>query len=240
MTATPKRMTGLLTLTAAVVLGAAPAYGETERFFGIARSKSGAVLYKETHQVEREHGRILRSLTRYSDEQGRLIAELSSDYRKDPFAPDYRVTDAGGRVIEAAQIQGNRLVLGYKNRSETRDLPRRDAPRLVTGQGLDHLVRERLDSLADGSDLLVTFAIPSRFDTYAFRIHAQETARKDIILLKITIDDWFLALLAPSLEVEYDRAKQRLLSYRGVSNLRGPEGETMNVQIRYSYEGDRS
>jgi hypothetical protein len=44
---------------------------------------------------------------------------------------------------------------------------------------------------------------------------------------------FLLRLLAPAIEAEYERSTGRLLRYRGVSNLAGPDGETLQVDIRY-------
>jgi hypothetical protein len=42
-----------------------------------------------------------------------------------------------------------------------------------------------------------------------------------------------LRLLAPRIVAEYDRATGRLIRYRGVSNLAGPDGDVQEVEIAY-------
>ena len=46
---------------------------------------------------------------------------------------------------------------------------------------------------------------------------------------------WILRLLAPTLEVDYDRATRRLLRYRGPSNLADASGNNPEVEIAYTY-----
>jgi hypothetical protein len=206
-----------------------------ERFQGIARSESGAVVYTETHEVQYRGDRPQRSVTRYFDPAGKKIGKIVSDYSKNPYAPDYQFKDAKGGTLEAAELVAGGVRLRYLNESKV--LPRSGPgqPQVVLGQGLHQLTRARMDSLADGKDLVVQFAIPSRLDSYTFRIERLDSSDANTVRLQIGIDNWVLSLLAPTLEVDYDRKTRRLMSYRGVSNLSGPNGETMKVTIRYQY-----
>jgi hypothetical protein len=209
-----------------------------EKFEGVARDERGAVRYRETHEVERDGGRTLRAVTRYFDPRGRMIGELRSKYDEvDPYAPSYTFTDAKGRTVEAARLKAGSVELSYGGRSERIALDR-EGGRLVLGQGLNLLARDRLDALARGEKMTVRFAIPSRFEVYGFQIEAIESADRDVVTLRVEIDNWLLAIVAPSLEVDYDRKTGRLLAYRGVSNLEDERGETQTVTIGYHYPAD--
>jgi hypothetical protein len=218
-----------------VALDTQAAESEThiERFSGVARSTSGAVVYRETHEVTYQGDRPQTSVTRYFDPSGKPIGQLYSDYRKDPFAPDYTFKDAKGVTREAAENLPSGLRLRY--RGESKLIARSEIEgRVVTGQGLHQLARAKIDALASGKEMVVDFAIPSRMDTYRFRIERM-SAGSNTVKLKIAIDNWLLGIVAPTLEVEYDRRNKRLVAYRGVSNLDGPDGDTMTVNISYSY-----
>lgn len=205
-----------------------------ERFEGVARDEDGAVRYRERHEVHRV-GELTRwAVTRYFDAQGHPIGELRSEYGNDPYAPSYTFSDASGRTLEAAQLRGGAVHLRYRDRVQVLPIERSRA-QLVLGQGLDRLARDHLQALARGERMSVRFAIPSRFDLYEFRIQRIDGADRDVVRLRVEIDNWFLAMIAPSLEVDYDRRNGRLLAYRGVSNLEDEHGDTQKVNIRYHY-----
>ncbi len=207
-----------------------------ERFQGTATSESGAVVYRETHVVDYRGEQPVRSRTEYFDPSGNKIAELRSDYQASPYAPTYVFVDGAGRTKEAAQLLNNRVQL--QSEQSTKVLSVGAVDHIVLGQGLHQLARAKLDELAGGSSLDVRFGIPSLLDLYDFKIYSEQGSNPEVVRLKIRINSWLLALFAPSLEVEYERRTHRLLSYRGVSNLTGPDGQPLKVLIRYRYEED--
>jgi hypothetical protein len=91
-----------------------------------------------------------------------------------------------------------------------------------------------LGQLAKGP-MTVRFAIPSRLDTYEFRVRRVESPSQSVVRVRVDMDDWLVRLLAPDIEVDYERKTGRLLRYRGVSNLDTVDGDTQKVVIRYSY-----
>ena len=240
----PLLLTGLVSTAGAQQAVAAPARtaaaaGTIERFEGVATSDDGKLAYRERHEVHYS-GQVPRwSITRYFDAKGRKIAELRSDYRADPYAPAYVFTGPDGKTREAAAH--TRDGVRFQHQRESKTVPRAaagDAP-MVLGQGLNQLVRARIGALASGKKLVVSFGIPSRFDFYEFRIQRASAPRAGVVDLSVEIDDWFLRIFAPSLEVQYDTKKRRLLSYRGVSNLPGADGDVQHVTILYTYpEGE--
>jgi hypothetical protein len=144
--------------------------------------------------------------------------------------------DGAGRTKEAAQLHNKSVQL--QSEQNTKVLSVGAADRIVLGQDLHQFARAKLDELAEGSSLDVRFGIPSRLDLYDFKIESEHSSNPGVVRLQIRINSWILALYAPSLEVEYERRTHRLLSYRGVSNLTGPDGRPLNVLIRYRYEED--
>ncbi|MGO9832389.1 MAG: hypothetical protein ACLPJH_19865 [Myxococcaceae bacterium] len=227
---------GAVALTPARALAADTTAEWQERFQGTATSESGALVYRETHVVDYAGEQPVRSRTEYFDLSGNKIAELRSDYRASPYAPTYVFVDGAGRTKEAAQLLNNGVQL--QSEQNTKVLAVGAADHIVLGQGLHQFARAKLDELAGGRSLEVRFGIPSRLDLYDFKIDSEHCSNPDIVRLKIRISSWILALFAPSLEVEYERRTHRLLSYRGVSNLTGPDGQPLNVLIRYRYEED--
>ncbi len=202
---------------------------EVERLTGTARGRDGSVLYTEEHVVEVEGGRPQSAVTTYRDPSGATIAELRTDFSADLFAPGYAFTDLRTGASEAVAVAAQELRLESRGRSRT--LPR--PTQLATGQGLDRLVRDHLSQLAAGKELRVSYAIPSRRDVYAFRVRGRAEGGR--VRVRVEPASFVLRVLAPDLQVEYDRDTGRLLEYRGASNLSFGKGENPQVEITYAY-----
>jgi hypothetical protein len=239
MRARRKAAAAAAALAVAALPGAARGESELERFTGTARGRDGAVLYREAHEVRRAGDRLLSAVTVYTDPAGRRIATLRTDFADDPFAPSYVFEDLRRGAAESVSRSPEGLVVRSGKKTRTLPLAPEEARRVATGQGLDRLVRARLDDLARGASLDLSYVIPSRLDAYDLRVRA-ERARGPAAPLRVRVEfsSWLLRLLAPSLEVEYDRPTGRLLRYRGASNLQDERGENPEVEITYAYPGD--
>jgi hypothetical protein len=209
-----------------------------ERFTGVARGPGGAVVYLEEHEVRRDGGRLVEATTVYRDPGGRRIAVLRTDFSTDPFAPSYEFEDLRTGEAEAVRVAAGEVALRAGERARTlgRDPA---APRLVTGQGLDRLVRERLPEIAAGETLRLAYAIPSRLGAYDLRVRSVGDPDGATVRVRVEFSSWVLRLLAPALDVEYDRTTRRLVRYRGVSNLEDASGANPEVEITYAYPQER-
>ncbi len=239
----PRRLLAAALALAAPLLAPASEPGvadaaRLERFSGVARGRDGRVLYVEDHQVRRAGDRVLAASTTYRDPSGTIIAELKSDYASDPWAPSYRFEDRRTGRVEVVETGPAGAILDAGGRRVTLRRPRPGQPPLVGGQGLDQLVRARLDALRSGQRLTVAFAIPSRQEAFEFRVQAlpQEDAG-EVVRVRVEVASWLLRLLAPHMDCDYDPATRRLLRYRGPSNLEGDGGAHPDVEITYDYSG---
>lgn len=101
-----------------------------------------------------------------------------------------------------------------------------------------------MPELARGTRLELAYAIPSRLETYDMRVRALGESAGPTVRVRAEFSSWVLRLLAPNLDVDYDRETRRLLRYRGLSNLTFEGGENPVVEITYAYpraaEGDGS
>jgi hypothetical protein len=203
-----------------------------ERFRGVARSKDGAVAYVETHEVRLSGGRVTSAETRYDRADGRAIARLVSEYAPGSFAPDYEFEDLRTGAREAVRRAGDGIRLVDGDRAKVLPLPE-DLP-LVAGQGLDRYARAHLEELAGGEVLQVSLALPGRLDAFGFQLRG-ERIENGRIRVRFEPSSFFLRLLAPSLEGEYDPATRRLVRYVGMSNVADEDGSPQQVEISYSY-----
>jgi len=228
---------------AAAVLGAAlaapaAAAGEErlERFQGTARGEDGAVRYREAHEVRSEGGRPLAATTTYRGPGGEALAVLRTDFSRDPFAPGYRFEDRRSGLVEEVAVSDGTLTMTRSGKRRALPSPSSPARPLVAGQGLDRLVRARLAELEAGAEFPVTFAVPSRLDTFAFRVRSLPGPPGGSALrVRVEIESWVLRLFAGGIDCDYDRASGRLVRYRGPSNLLDEAGEAQVVTITYAY-----
>lgn len=226
----PARPAGALLVALLLAAPHATRAQAPERFIGTARGRDGAVLYREEHLVELDGGRPRSAVTFYRDPAGEAIAELRTDFSGDAVAPSYTFRDLRTGATEAVSVGEREVRLEARGRSRTVERP----AHLATGQGLDRLVRDRLAELARGESLQVDYAIPGRLDTYEFRIRARR-ADGDRVRVRVELASPLLRLVAPEMDVEYDRDSGRLLRYRGASNLSYGEGDNPQVEITYTY-----
>ncbi len=219
----------IATIAASVLLAATT---QVERFQGVARGSDGSVAYVETHEVRLSGGRVVSAETRYADPEGRTIARLLSAYSPGSFAPDYEFQDLRTGAREAVRRDGDGVRLLDGDRARVLPLPQ-DVP-LVAGQGLDRYARAHLDELARGEVLEVSLALPGRLDAFGFRLRG-ERLESGRVRVRFEPTSFFLRILAPSLEGEYDPATRRLVRYVGVSNVAAEDGSPQKVEIAYSY-----
>ena len=53
--------------------------------------------------------------------------------------------------------------------------------------------------------------------------------------LVVELDNWFLRLFTPNVQVEYDLENRRLLWYRGISMVSNKENKNVEVVTTYDY-----
>lgn len=227
------------------LLSATPVNG-VEVFKGVARNDRGEIAYIEEHRLVYEQGRHQRNQTRYFDASGKEFAVLTSQFGHHPYVPEYDFEDRRFGRRDGARIQAG-FVSTYGQPSQ-QDARRENLVRLtgdmITGQGLHFFFQDHLDTLAepDGAVKKVKFLIPLEGKDYVFRIRRIEASGEapGTATFRIEIDNWVLRMFAPYLEVRYDLASKRLLSYRGVSNLLDANRQVQNVVITYQYRDNAS
>ena len=229
----------LLLADAALPAWAATSTRQEEVFHGIARDDRGEIAYTEEHRMIYENGRPQRNETRYRDAKGDEIAVLKSNFTTHPYVPSYSFEDRRFGRQDGTFVDGNWVKI--YGRADQNAPVQQDQIRLendmVTGQGLHVYLRDHLDELAEGDAIRqVRFLVPLEGRDFVFRIRRLNApGAPDVAAFNIEADSWLLRLFAPTLEVRYDRATRRLLSYRGASNLLGAGRNVQNVTITYRY-----
>ena len=168
--------------------------------------------------------------------ENRIIGRLVSEYSGLPQHANYTFKDLRKGYEDGVLVEDDQICLFRKEGSqatkETICLPKKRNQ--IAGQGFHHFIVKHLDAIAEGKIFHVHLAIPSRLDQFSFRIR-KANIEGSKILIRLEIDNWFLRLIAPHVEVLYDRESGRLLRYEGLSNIADTSGEFKKVQIKYFY-----
>lgn len=179
--------------------------------------EKGHLLYTEHHFCTQQG---LQCEVEYRDSSGVLIAQKSLDYSGSPFSPALTMID-------------------YRNKVK-HSVPGTGQGDIVVDAGFDNYVRSIWDELEGGNSVRFPFLVPGFSRPLKMRAD-REMSRgcgQDSLCLEIRLDSWLLGMLASPIELAYSREERRLLRFSGVSNIKGGNGETLNVDIHYSY-GDK-
>lgn len=215
------------------------AYGETQVYEGEARLE-GKIVYIEKHSSVWADGKVKSSVTEYISPDGKPLATLTNDYSKSLNIPAHTMIDHFHKNKHGVRYQNDKIVMfnqddGEKEETEKIEPDDFKGKLMVAGQGLHYYFINHTEDIISKGKLDIRFIIPGRLDSYNFFLKMKKTS-SDIAEFEIEIDNWFLRMFAPKLELVYDRKKGRLLRYKGLSNIRDKNKEIMKVDITYKYQ----
>lgn len=175
---------------------------------------TGDILYTE-HHFCREEGRVCT--VEYRDVSDAMIALKTLDYRDSQFRPAVTFTDY-------------RLDLELSMLANTRE-------DLVVDAGFDNYVRSVWGQLESGESVYFPFLVAGANKPIDMRADREESGEcgADQLCLEINLDSWWLGKLVRPIELSYSRENRRLLRFSGVSNIKGENGKSLNVDIHYQY-----
>ena len=203
--------------------------------FGSAYSlDSTQLLYTETH-----HWQGVTHTVEYFRPDGELVAVNRLDSTISFVSPAYTQHYPSDNFSEGARWRDSDLILFSASKEKVVDFQ----PPLVLSSGFYHFILEHWRDLQAGQSLAFDFAVPSRWMTVRLHMHALSAAA-GAATIKDGDPGWFyvrveavnplLRWLVHPLTVALDN-KQRLMAYRGISNVRDAHGDTPQVLIWYRY-----
>jgi len=178
---------------------------------------TGSILYTEHHSCTDE-GRICT--VQYRDTAGVTIANKTLDYRHSLFSPALTMSDF------RADLELT-LPAGADNN-------------VVVDAGFDNYVRSIWKQLELGETVRFPFLVAGFDEPISMRVGPTTSGSCDsaVLCLEVRIDSWLLGMLADPIELSYSRVDRTLLRFSGVSNIKGTDGESLNVDIHYRYEDE--
>jgi hypothetical protein len=210
------------------------AWGRTQVFTGKAFDENGALEYIEEHTITYEGAYVRNSLTTYFDADKSVIGYLQTDYMPLPQFCSYTFRDLRRQYTDGVRVETDQICLfrkeGPEAEEETHCLPKDE--KQIIGQGFHHFIIRHLEAIVEGEVFHVKLVLPSRFDQLNFRIRKKEIKGKNI-LIRLEINNWFLRLFSPHVDVVYERKTGRLIRYEGISNVSDASGRFKKVRINY-------
>ena len=231
----------LLALTALTVAPGAYAAESNGRAIGEARDlKNDEFLYREIYCANGNPDEIE---VIYRNEAGGLLARKLLDYSSGPTTPSFvQQNFYSSEVIEVNLKAGNvtMSVLDAVS-SEPKKVSSTQTDGtipVVIDAGFDEYIRSNWDSLLAGEKQSFLFPFAERDKLIELRIkksacsYPTETHQ----CFKLELSNWFIRMLVSPIELGYDPELQRLMRYRGLSNIGDGKGNGSVVDIRYDYQ----
>lgn len=207
--------------------------------------QTGKFLYTEEHNEYWKNKIHLYSIVRYLRPDNTLIAEKKISFGKSKIAPDYQFKDLRDGYEERMQrISATSARIGARRKSNT-SLKERTivvpTPMVADG-GFDYFIREYWSSLEKQAQV-VSFVVPIENDYFRFKIYKVTDltfSGVDAVKFRMQIDSALLNIFAESIDVIYDKRSQRLLHYRGISNINDETGRSYRVKIDFDYSESKT
>ncbi|MDX1707412.1 MAG: hypothetical protein R3274_02355 [Desulfobacterales bacterium] len=222
------------------IVAVSPAAADIERIRGTAISSDGNVVFFEEHIVKYTSDRIATMHTTYYDADFNQIGRLATDFSQGSQFGSYDFTDERLLYKDGARVMTDRILIYSQKTAESglrEKIIQRESDQIV-GQGFHPFIVSNLAKLANGAVIPAKLVLPAQMDQYDVRIY-QKARENDRIQIRIEMDNWFLRLFAPHVEVEYDIQTRQLVSYRGVSVVADASGKTIPITVSYEYTKQR-
>lgn len=193
------------------------------------------VLYREEHTLTIENGQPAERMTLYYDAENNLFAEKNNRYRAHPATPDFILTDDRYGYRESMEKNGQGWRVEYKEPNESgQDTLSKPDYTPVIDAGFDEFVRASWGALLKGNTVNFSFAVPSRLEWINFRLIPLK--QKDgLLTVEMRLKSRLISWLLEPVSLSYDIQSQRLMTYRGLTNIRRSDGEGIKAEIRYRY-----
>ncbi len=207
---------------------------------GEAFDKNSKLVYIETHTFKKKpSGEITEIQTNYHNPEGKLIAEVASNFNKDPYIPDtvftdHRFNEKQELTYDTASKTVNMKITDLKtNKSKSNSIPRTE--NMVSGQGFHNYILNHYDDKK--SD--IKFIVLPKLDFYSFYFEKAPSTVEGMRKFVLKISNWVLRALVKEIVVEYRDRDHTLMSFEGLTNIDSDARESQILKIKMSYPQEK-
>lgn len=216
---------------------AVPAAATTDILRQEARAyarKGDTLLYRESHWRYRQDG-LAHRLVLYRCPDGRAFARKTVVERASAQAPDFDFEDARDGYREGVRSgpRGRTVYVRDSSSASPRERTIALPPGAVIDAGFDASVRRHWDALRAGREVDQPFLLPSRMAFMPVSLRPGGAVRWSGIpaqRLTMRLDRWY-GFVAPTMQLTYADADQRLLEFAGIATIRDDAGKHQDVRI---------
>ncbi|MFC2135512.1 hypothetical protein ACFLTH_12940 [Bacteroidota bacterium] len=202
-------------------------------------------LYTEVHQEIFKEAKIQEIMSDYINAEGELLSKRILKFGSDPGKPYFRLEDLRNGYIEGAEVINTGVVRVFIRESFDDSLEeeilRVEEPFVIDG-GMTFFFHQNWDRLVSGETVYFNFIIPSAMDYFEFRAYKEDTvtiAGRKGMKVKLEIADFILRAFVDPFYISYALDDMTVLYYSGISNVKDEEGNSYNVNIDYTFTGDK-
>lgn len=192
------------------------------------------LLYRESHYVMR--GDRPQRWVLYRCPDGRAFARKHVWATSMSMAPDFALVDGRDGYMEGLRggSQSRTVYAGAGGHGSSASV--RIPVNGVVDAGFDLAIRMHWGDLMGGRVVRLQFLVPSHLRFFDVRVARIGDLRWNGIpaeRLRMRLDAWF-GFAVPAVDLVYSRAEQRLLEFKGTSNLRDALGRHPQVRISFA------
>lgn len=229
----------LLILSALSCLQIASAQASNRLLSAIGEARNpntGELLYLE-HHYQTADSKTME--IEYLYPSNRTFAVKSLDFSSSNIAPSFTLTDMRFDQSLSASWNNSELLLsrGKLPTIQTKSITTSKKETLVVDAGFDAFIRQHWSALAQGETVKFDFAVPARLGSV--KLSAQQVSCEEFSeghsCFTINASNRLLRLVLPAIQLAYEDANQRLLSFQGLSNLENDDGDGQLVHITYQH-----
>ncbi len=203
--------------------------------------KSGEHLYDERQVRIYRDGKLHKVRVHYQKPNGETFATKVLDYSKYALMPDMTLFDKRTGHTEIVALVNQECHVTFRRQfdstTESAAIAIPAAEVGIVDGGFELFIQRHWDRLLAGETLKPEFLVPVRQAFVDFRVRLVETRRhngRKLRVFRLEPGNMLVRLITSGIQVTVNDATGALLSYEGISNIRGMDGD--NYLVRQSYE----
>jgi len=204
---------------------------DSYKYQGVATDRAGKFLYKEVHLEKWNGAEIVSTQTLYLDEKDQEIAILLNDFTKSVAFPEFHFKNKMDLHEHGVKLVDDKYEMFKVDEGVRKSKLYTPSAESVTGQGFHFSLVQKLEKLELNDKGIFDFVIPGRLTSYKFAYEVIEK-NEETLTIKVSINNFFLRLIAPSMQLRYNLKTKRLIYYEGLSNIY----QKQSVKIVYQHD----
>ncbi len=196
------------------------------------------LLYIEEHYGDIHNGIVEEVL--YMDAEQRQIAVKKFTFMSGVYTPGFVQVDyRSGQLIAAKPAEDSTIEVMYRaglKADQRRDTIKKST-NLVIDAGFNAFIVDNWEILQTGAELTIDFVVPARMSTIGMVVNSRDCESGVARCFSVSPRNFLLKFFVGEIALEYSADTQKLLMFRGLSNISDHSGGGQTVEIHYEYPG---